>query len=280
LLNLVERLHNQLPFLCYTFEADSKKGRTMAREKRLYRRILEQMLLLIDSGEFPVGGRLPPERELAERFGVSRPTIREAIIALEVLDRVEVKTGSGVYVLAYDAESALGYDPSISAFELTEARALIEGEAAALAATMISDEQLRELEESVHEMADESADGKVTSEHSDKQFHAIIARATGNKMLIKVAEDLWAIRDNSPAVHRSYLAICEMDGEKRVDEHMEILEAIKSRDPSAARMAMHAHFARIINKLIVADEQRQFDEIRRKTLESRERFSLNHLVAT
>lgn len=252
----------------------------MAREKRLYRRILEQMLNLIDSGDFPVGGRLPPERELAERFGVSRPTIREAIIALEVLDRVEVKTGSGVYVLAYDADTTHGYDPSISAFELTEARALIEGEAAALAATMITDEQLQELEASLHDMADESADGELTSENSDKRFHEIIAQATGNSMLIAIAKDLWAIRDNSPAVHLSYQAICEMDGHKRVDEHVEILQAIKERDPVAARQAMHGHFARILDKLIVADEQQKFDEIRRKTLESRERFSLNHLVST
>ncbi|MGB5512874.1 MAG: FadR/GntR family transcriptional regulator [Woeseiaceae bacterium] len=251
----------------------------MAKEKRLHRRILKQMLLLIDSGEFPVGGRLPPERELAERFGVSRPTIREAIIALEVLNRVEVKTGSGVYVLAHDADNANGYDPSISAFELTEARALIEGEAAALAASMISDEQLEVLEDTMHKMADESADGELTSEDSDKQFHAIIAKATGNKMLIAIAKNLWAIRDNSPMVHRSYQAICEMDGQKRVDEHMEILQAIKDRNPSAARNAMHGHFARILDKLIVADEQQQFDEFRRKTLESRERFSLNHLAA-
>lgn len=252
----------------------------MAKEKRLYRRILKQMLLLIDSGEFPIGGRLPPERELAQRFGVSRPTIREAIIALEVLERVEVKTGSGVYVLAHNADSAYGYDPSISAFELTEARALIEGETAALAATMISDQQLQKLEESLHEMADESADGNLTSEDSDKQFHAIIAEATGNKMLIEIAKNLWAIRGNSPMVHRSYQAICELDGEKRVDEHVEILQAIKDRDPLAARKAMHGHFARILDKLIVADEQQKFDEIRRKTLESRQRFSLNHLAST
>ncbi|MGB5447941.1 MAG: FadR/GntR family transcriptional regulator [Woeseiaceae bacterium] len=250
----------------------------MAKEKRLYRRILKQMLQLIDSGEFPVGGRLPPERELAQRFGVSRPTIREAIIALEVLNRVEVRTGSGVYVLAREADSRNGYDPSISAFELTEARALIEGEAAALAASTINSEQLQALEESLHKMAEESVDGEVTSEESDERFHAIIAQATGNKMLIAVARNLWAIRDNSPAVHRSYQAICETDGQKRVDEHLEILQAIQNRDPSAARKAMHAHFGRILDKLIVADEQQQFDEIRRKTLESRERFSLNHLA--
>lgn len=252
----------------------------MANEKRLYRRILEQMLSLIDSGEFPVGGRLPPERELAERFGVSRPTVREAIIALEVLERVEVKTGSGVYVLKHDTGSRHGYDPSISAFELTEARALIEGEAAALAATMITDEQVQDLEQALHDMADESEDGKLISENSDKRFHEIIAEATGNRTLIAVARDLWAIRDNSPVVHRAYQAICETQPNARVNEHLEILQALKNRDAPAARKAMHAHFARILNKLIASNEQQQYEEIRRKTIESRRRFSLNHLAST
>ena len=71
----------------------------MSGEKRLYRTVLEKLQRLIDEGEYPPGGRLPPERELAKRFKVSRPTVREAIIALEALEQVEVKTGSGVYVL-------------------------------------------------------------------------------------------------------------------------------------------------------------------------------------
>ena len=77
----------------------------MAAEKRLYRDVLKKLLKLIENGEYPAGGRLPPERVLAERFNVSRPTIREAIIALETLDLVEVKTGSGVYVLERKASA-------------------------------------------------------------------------------------------------------------------------------------------------------------------------------
>ena len=109
----------------------------MAGEQRLYRNVLERMLVLMDSGEFPVGGRLPPERELAERFSVSRPTIREAVIALEILDRVQVKTGSGIYVLEHLSNSGNGID-HISPYELTESRALVEGEAVALAASHIT----------------------------------------------------------------------------------------------------------------------------------------------
>ncbi len=131
----------------------------MAEKPRLYRSVLNQMLSLIDSGQFPAGGRLPPERELAERFNVSRPTIREAIIALEVLNRVQVKTGSGIYVLEHRSTIVSDFN-SITPWELTESRALIEGEAAALAATHITDEELRHLEDSLHEMADENAIGE------------------------------------------------------------------------------------------------------------------------
>lgn len=250
----------------------------MASEKRLYRSILKKMQQLIEKGDFPVGGRLPPERELAERFNVSRPTIREAIVALEALNRVEVKTGSGVYVLERPT-NALGVNMSVSAFELTEARALIEGEAAALAATMITDEQLHELETALHEMADESADGKLVSEIADQKFHHIISQATQNNMLTSMIDTLWYVRDHSSTVHQAYQSICEMDGQTRVQEHKEIFDALSARDADAARGAMHKHFSRILNKLIAADEAKQVEEIRRQALESRERFSLNHLVS-
>ena len=250
----------------------------MAKDRRLYRNIVDKLLLLIDSGEYPAGGRLPPERELADRFSVSRPTIREAIIALEALNRVEVKIGSGVYVLER-ARGHNGIDPSISAFELTETRALVEGEAAALAATMISDEELDELETTLYEMADESEDGKLISELADEKFHHIISQATRNKMLTKVIDDLWYVRDNSPEIHKAYKSICETDWKARVDEHKEILSALQKHDSRAARAAMHEHFSRILSKLIAIQEEEQLKEIRQKAQESRERFSLDHLAS-
>ncbi len=98
-------------------------------------------------------------------------------------------------------------------------------------------------------------------------------------MLASVIDDLWYVRDNSPAVHQAYQSICEVDGQARVDEHRAIFDALKNRDATAARGAMHMHFSRILNKLISAKEAAQVEEIRRKTLECRERFSLNHLVS-
>lgn len=250
----------------------------MASERRLYRRVLEKLQRLIDDGEYPPGGRLPPERELAERFKVSRPTVREAIIALEALNQVEVKVGSGVYVLD-KASSGYGAGKSVSAFELTEARALIEGEAAALAATMITDEQLAELEEALGGMGDDSAEGMIAAELADKKFHHIISEATQNQMLASVIDELWKIRDTVPVVHDAYQSICELDGYKRVQEHREIYDALRNRDASAARAAMHEHFSRILNKLIAANEAAQLEEARQRATESRERFSLGHLVS-
>lgn len=245
-------------------------------DKRLYQGIVDQILTSIDTGEFPAGGRLPPERELATRYSVSRPTIREAVIALEALERVKVKTGSGVYVLE-SFRGQNGIDLSISPFELTETRAMVEGEAAALAAVMITNEQLGELELALHEMADKSTS---VYENADKKFHGIISQATGNKMMEAVVENLWYVRDNSPTVHRAYQSICDTDGNTRVSEHMEIFEALKNRDDATARYAMHQHFSRIINKLIATAEKEQMAAIQRKMVESRERFSLNHLVSS
>jgi len=250
----------------------------VAKEKRTYKKVLAQMLELIHSGAFPAGGRLPPERELAERFNVSRPAVREAIIALETLEYVEVKTGSGVYVIENSRRTTSTHD-NISAFELTESRALIEGEAAALAAKMITDEELAELEASLEEMALENDAGDLAAGDADKRFHQLIARATRNAMMESIINQMWHVRDNSPHVFRAYQAICEQDGARRVEEHREIYEALSNRDADASRKAMHHHFARILNKLISTMEDEQVKAVRQRSTEVRKRFSLDHLVS-
>ena len=251
----------------------------MANDKRLYRTVVDKMLYLIDGGEFPAGGRLPPERELSEIFKVSRPTIREAVIALEALGRVRVKTGSGIYVLDHDLSNGNGLD-QISPFELTEARALIEGEAVALAANMITPEELEQLKQSLEDMARENEEGDLAAGDADRAFHHIISRATHNNMIIRITEQLWHVRNNAPHVYQAYKAICEQDGEKRVEEHRQIYEALARRDANAARAAMHEHFARILNKLIATSEAEQIELARKKAQEVRQRFSLDRLVSS
>lgn len=244
--------------------------------ERLYKSVVEQVITLIDGGEFPVGARLPPERELAERFNVSRPTIREAVIALETLDRVVVKPGSGVYAqeLKYNANDL----SEISAFELTEARALFEGEAAALAANMISESELERIQQTLLAMKGEANELGLSPEAADKEFHLIISQATRNKSVLSVIKHLWHIRDNMPQVKHVYQSVCDVDADQRVLEHEEIYDALVKGDAGAARTAMHKHFARLLNKLLAAAEAEEMEAARTKALKSRERFSLDHLL--
>lgn len=252
----------------------------MAKENRLYRGVAEQMLALIASGLYPPGGRLPPERELAEKFSVSRPTVREAVIALEAQGLVDIKSGSGIYVCAPKTDIA-GSDASCesSAFELTEARAILEGEAAALAARMIAPEQLIELEQALNDLADDSTKGELVSELADKHFHKIIADATHNPVIITMIGTLWQMRNNTPGIYHAYQSICETDGRARYREHESIFIAIKAGDAAAARQAMHEHFERILGKLIAAQEAEEYAALQSKTLASRERFSLAQMRA-
>ncbi len=130
--------------------------------KRLYQSIAADILTLIRQGEFPVGERLPAERELALRLGVSRPSLREALIALEIGGRVEIRVGSGVYVRdpGADDESAvgaLGDSPS----ELMQARAAIEGSVAALAAARMTAALADRLKRTVDRMHRFAAAGKT-----------------------------------------------------------------------------------------------------------------------
>src|SRR5262245_27732006 len=121
--------------------------------RRLYRQIADQIAALIEKGEYSAGGRLPPERDLAKQLGVSRPSVREALIALEVEGYVEVRVGSGVYVhRARPAGRAAALPSETGPFELIRARSLIEGECAALAAREATKAQVRAMEEALEAM--------------------------------------------------------------------------------------------------------------------------------
>src|SRR3954470_19599760 len=115
----------------------------MVEPRRLYEQISRKLAKSIADGEYAVGDRLPSERELAQNFKISRPTVREAIIALELDGLVEVRVGSGVYVMSRQPPGGREGAKDIGPFELLEARHAIEGEAAALAAERIDDEQLK-----------------------------------------------------------------------------------------------------------------------------------------
>lgn len=240
------------------------------KDKRLYYSVVQQITKLIDDGSYPPGSRLPGERELAEQLEVSRVTIREAEIALQALGRLDIRTGSGVYVLdATDPKN--GGLPKVSAFELTEARALFESEAAALAAAHITDEVVADLEEFKRRMGDPSLDDEE-AEEADRDFHLTIAEASGNGAIRYVIETLWKLRTKIEPVKEVYESVCSEDATVRGEEHADVLEALRNREPDAARQAMRRHFTRLLETMLDVAEERAMEELRRKATESRERF--------
>src|SRR5258705_656179 len=139
--------------------------------RRLYRQIADQIAALIEKGEYGAGARLPPERDLAKQLGVSRPSVREALIALEVEGYVDVRVGSGVYVVGPGPAARAEPLPADSGpFELIRARWLIEAECAALAAREATRAQVRAMEEALDEMDADTHRG-VMPLASDRLFH-------------------------------------------------------------------------------------------------------------
>jgi GntR family transcriptional regulator, hexuronate regulon transcriptional repressor len=239
-------------------------------DERLYQSIAGKIEALIDSGKYPAGSRLPAERELAERFGVSRVAVREAQIALQAVGRIKIKTGSGAYVLdrQTDAKSTL---PNVSAFELTEARALFEAEAAALAAVQIDDATLAQLERYIEIMANTRPDDKA-GELADRDFHRAVASASGNAAITHVIETLWSLRTDLEPVKAVYDSVCSEDFGARAPEHAAILDALRARDPAAARVAMRNHFTRLLKSMLDVTEERALEELRRQASKSRQRY--------
>lgn len=213
---------------------------------RLYRQIADQLRHLIDRREFPAGCRLPPERELAEKLGVSRPSVREALIALEVEGRVRIRMGSGVYVVD-DARKR----PSIPAFEgaaegpfeVLQARELIEGAICAEAAGCVSADRLAELDGNLDRMeaGQLSGDELVAL---DRAFHVAIAEALGNAVVTSFVGALFDQRINPYFRRLASHFENEASWRDALHEHRAIREALAAGKSQAAREAMRVHLQR------------------------------------
>jgi len=222
--------------------------------QRLYRQIAEQLRSLIAAGEFAPGSRLPSERDLAKQLGVSRPSVREALIAMEVEGLIDVRTGSGIYVVN-NATAANGrgtpaapLDPAEwGPLELMRARELVEGEVAALAARHGRKAEVEAIAGALAQMHDEAAARQVPR-GGDEAFHNAVAQACGNDVLRDTVRGYWHAR-SSPLFERlgdhfenpaSWSAA--------LVEHQAVLDAIRSRDAEMARRAMQTHLKKAYNR--------------------------------
>lgn len=240
---------------------------------RLYQRIARKLFDQLNSGAFAIGDRLPAERELAIEYGASRPAIREALIALEVQGFIEVRLGSGAYVARLPGQ---GEQPgfAITAFELTEARLLFEGEAAALAALQITSEQLDRLDDLMKAMTAENLLAEVTEE-ADRDFHLTIAAATRNAGVLRTIEDLWHLRSTSPECALLHAKARDAKVRPVVEEHALIIDALRAGDANGARLAMRAHLAAVMDHLLFRTEELAVEEARRSLADTRRRYSVD-----
>jgi DNA-binding FadR family transcriptional regulator len=240
---------------------------------RLYLAVVEQLEQAIRSGIYPVAGRLPSERELADQLGVSRPVIREAIIVLESRGLVQTRHGAGVFVQTDTGTSAAPVvDSDSGPFEVIEARRLLEGEIASLAAELVTDRQIAEMQRLIDRIGDMRLDN-ATREKADRAFHIALARVTENDVLVGIVEKLWDMRYQSALCEYFFRRAREIGIEPPVDEHQTVLDALKARDPDAARAAMREHLARVTENLLIATEEDVRDRARLRVAERRFDFA-------
>ena len=210
---------------------------------RLYRQIAEEIRLRIAHGTFPAGSRLPAERDLAHRFAVSRTSVREALIALEIQGLVEVRGGSGIYVsnpLPCPRPLFESADAGPGPFELLHARWLVEGEVAALAARSIDGPMLDRLGDALRALEDNTASTQAHDD-ADRSFHLGIAEATGNGALIQTVRMYWDQRRGP-----MWQKLVEHFRTPRMravvaQDHRRILDALARQAPAMARDAMRRH---------------------------------------
>lgn len=219
----------------------------LEREQRLYERVVEKVLEMISSGAWKPGFRLPPERELSEAFGVSRTVVREAVKALEARGVLESTTGSGVSVRLADfnmvSQSLTTYMQLSNQVDfeirLNEVRQVLEVEMVALAASRITPEQKKQLQQICKEMRVEGHSSKHMAE-LDFRLHITLAEATQNELFkVLIAPLINQLRDQIILTWEDFPRPVNVV----LDQHEAIVTAVENGNADAAREAMAKHLA-------------------------------------
>jgi GntR family transcriptional regulator, transcriptional repressor for pyruvate dehydrogenase complex len=227
------------------------------KSTRIYQEIVRQVKAMIAEGRLKSGDQLPPERDLAEKFVVSRTSVREALRALESLGLVEIRPGEGTFVREVSVESLIEplalvmVSQREAIAELFEARQMIEPALAALAARRATPEELSEMDRILEEQAKEVAAGRTGLEQ-DAEFHAAIGAAAHNRAITRIAH---AVMD---LLRQSREESLNTPGRptRSHEDHRRLLAAIRGRDEVAARQAMIDHL-QAVEGLVLGDRESQ-----------------------
>lgn len=209
--------------------------------RRQYQLVADRVRSLIEEGGIAPGTRLPAERELALQLGVSRPSLREALIALEIDGRVEIRSGSGVYVCTGAAQNkaatpALGDSPA----DLMDARMVLEGAVIAQAVARASKAGMRQVQQALEGMRADQAEGRSPLD-ADRRFHLSIAEMAGNPVLVSMVAALFDERHSPISSRMSGRVETVHTWQDALAEHEAIYRALESRSPQAAMAAMCSH---------------------------------------
>lgn len=224
------------------------------KTQKIYKQIVEQIGQLVAEGHLKPGDRLPSERELVERFQVSRASIREAISALEMMGLIEVRSGEGTYIRQVNIESVVAplawmlFIERDTDLELYESRKILEVQAAGLAAERAEEDEINEMFEALEVMRMDLQIQRL-GEDADHNFHYAIARATHNKILFRLMNTISDTMRKTLKTSRSKLYEDKNTPEKLYKEHYSIYEAIKSHDVQRAQKLMLDHLVGVENQL-------------------------------
>lgn len=227
----------------------------------LTREVVDSIAQLIVKGTWRPGDAIPAEKELAERFGVGRSTIREAIQSLVIIGVVEIRRGEGSYIRDPGAGGSLLSGAFIwglllsprNVHQFTDFRRCIEEECAGMAAARRSPESVEHLYSLLKQMSDNQDDDRASME-ADNQFHVTIAKAGGNDVFVRMVETLQSL------VRLWFPVTCPDTGtaEATLEEHKAVVDAIAAQDEIGARTAMRRHLtnagSRLARLLLVASE--------------------------
>ncbi len=229
----------------------STSGMARLTRTRLYEQVAEQITGWIDENGLTAGDRLPPERELAQRLGVSRATLSQALVALEVIGVVTVRHGDGTLIAEAPAPRRIVEAIRAHAHrlpEIIETRDALETKIAALAATRHTADDLARIDEALDEMERDVAAGGRGVE-GDERFHGAVTAAAHSLLLARLMDE---IRD---LIRETRIESLSQPGRPAdsLAHHRVIARAIRSGNPEAAAAAMHAHVVMVSDVAVLRD---------------------------
>ncbi len=221
-------------------------------EKKPYQEIGDDLRAQIAQGRYPVGSRLPPERHIAETYGVSRTIVREALLMLELQGTVDIRQGSGVYVMRIphenDSEEEQLLSSDVGPFEILQARQLLESNIAAFAAKMATRADIDNLKRII-EQEQRAIALNDTAQDNARLFHLVLAGATQNQMLLATVERIWLQMDSSPLWQQFNVHIASRAWRlKWLGDRQTLLAALRRRDVMGAWQAMWQHLENVKNR--------------------------------